>query len=45
MTVTERNGVPLGRLISHEFGLDEAPEAIRFAISNPAQVMKVVIRC
>jgi threonine dehydrogenase-like Zn-dependent dehydrogenase len=34
----------LARLISHEFPLDEAPEAIRFAMSNPAQVMKVVIR-
>jgi threonine dehydrogenase-like Zn-dependent dehydrogenase len=45
VAVTERNGALLGRLISHEFGLDEAPQAIRFAISNPAQVMKVVIRC
>ncbi len=45
VAVTERNGALLSRLISHEFGLAEAPEAIRFAISNPAQVMKVVIRC
>jgi threonine dehydrogenase-like Zn-dependent dehydrogenase len=44
VAVTERNGALLSRLISHEFGLDEAPEAIRFAISNPARVMKVVIR-
>jgi threonine dehydrogenase-like Zn-dependent dehydrogenase len=45
VAVTERNDARLGRLISHEFGLDQAPQAIRFAISNPAQVMKVVIRC
>jgi threonine dehydrogenase-like Zn-dependent dehydrogenase len=45
VAVTERNDALLGRLISHEFGLDQAPDAIRFAISNPAQVMKVVIRC
>jgi threonine dehydrogenase-like Zn-dependent dehydrogenase len=44
VAVTERNGALLGRMISHEFSLDEAPEAIRFAISSPAQVMKVVIR-
>jgi threonine dehydrogenase-like Zn-dependent dehydrogenase len=45
VAVTERNAALLARLISHEFGLSEAPEAIRFAISHPAQVMKVVIRC
>ena len=45
VAVTERNGALVGRLISHEFGLDEAPEAMRFAISNPARVMKVVVRC
>jgi len=44
VAVVERNGDPLRRLISHEFGLGEAPEAIRFAMSNPAEVMKVVIR-
>ena len=45
VAATERNGPLLSRLVSHEFGLGEAPEAIRFAISHPAQVMKVVIRC
>jgi L-gulonate 5-dehydrogenase len=42
--VVERNGDALARLISHEFPLDRAPEALRFAISNPTEVMKVVIR-
>lgn len=45
VAVAERNGELLARMISHEFPLDEAPEAIRFAMSNPAEVMKVVIRC
>ncbi len=40
----ERNGIVLARLISHEFGLADAPEALQFAMSNPNQVMKVVIR-
>lgn len=31
-------------LITHEFGLERAPEAIAFAIENPEQVMKVVVR-
>ena len=45
VAVTERHDAPLSRLISHEFGLGEAPQAISFAISHPAEVMKVVIRC
>ncbi len=45
VAVVERNGAPLARLISHEFDLDQAPQAISFAISHPAEVMKVVIRC
>jgi L-gulonate 5-dehydrogenase len=43
VAVAERNAAALGRLISHEFGLDQAPAAMRFAISHPAEVMKVVI--
>src|SRR5262245_3684007 len=31
-------------LITHEFGLESAPEAMTFAIDNPEQVMKVVVR-
>ncbi|MGO9961751.1 MAG: zinc-dependent alcohol dehydrogenase [Solirubrobacteraceae bacterium] len=42
--VVERNASLLTRLISHEFTLEQAPEALRFAISNPTEVMKVVIR-
>jgi threonine dehydrogenase-like Zn-dependent dehydrogenase len=42
--VVERNAQALTRLISHEFALAQAPEAIRFAMSNPTEVMKVVIR-
>jgi threonine dehydrogenase-like Zn-dependent dehydrogenase len=45
VAVVERNGQLLARLISHEFPLEQAPAAIRFAMSNPAEVMKVVIRC
>ncbi len=41
--VVQRNPGLLGRLISHEFGLDEGPEALRFAMTNPDAVMKVVI--
>ncbi len=44
VAVVERNGDLLARLISHEFDLDQAPQAMRFAMSNPAEVMKVVIR-
>lgn len=41
--VVERNTPLLAPLISHRFALDQAPEAIRFAIENPTDVMKVVI--
>jgi threonine dehydrogenase-like Zn-dependent dehydrogenase len=34
----------VARMVSHEFALEEAPQAIRFAMSNPTKVMKVVIR-
>jgi threonine dehydrogenase-like Zn-dependent dehydrogenase len=42
--VVERNPDALARLVSHEFTLAETPEAMRFAMSNPTEVMKVVIR-
>ncbi len=42
--VVERNAALLAGLISHEFSLGQAPEALRFAIGNPTEVMKVVIR-
>jgi threonine dehydrogenase-like Zn-dependent dehydrogenase len=41
--VVERNGAQLERLISHRFPLARAPEAVRYAIENPTEVMKVVI--
>ena len=44
VAVVERNGDAIARLISHEFVLEQAPEAMRFAMSNPTEVMKVVIR-
>ena len=31
-------------LVTHEFPLDEAPEAIAYAIAHPAEVMKAVVR-
>jgi threonine dehydrogenase-like Zn-dependent dehydrogenase len=43
VAVVERNGKELERLISHRFALDQAPEALRFAMENPTEVMKVVI--
>ncbi len=42
--LVERNAGRLARLVSHEFALTEAPEALRFAMENPREVMKVVIR-
>jgi threonine dehydrogenase-like Zn-dependent dehydrogenase len=43
VAVVERNGDVLERLISHRFALEEAPEALRFAMENPTEVMKVII--
>ncbi|MBV9805070.1 MAG: alcohol dehydrogenase catalytic domain-containing protein [Solirubrobacterales bacterium] len=43
VAVVERNPELLGRLVSHRFGLAQAPEALRFAMENPTEVMKVVI--
>jgi L-gulonate 5-dehydrogenase len=44
VAVVQRNGESIGRLISHQFPLSKAPDALRFAIDNPTEVMKVVIR-
>ena len=44
VAAVERNADTVRRLISHEFELERAPEAIDFAMSNPSEVMKVVIR-
>ena len=42
--LTERNAEQLARLVSHEFPLSEAPQALQFAMETPSEVMKVVIR-
>ena len=44
VAAVERNAPALAQLVSHEFTLERAPEAIDFAITHPAEVMKVVIR-
>jgi len=44
VAAVERNAGIVAKLISHEFPLERAPEGIHFAIENPAEVMKVVIR-
>jgi threonine dehydrogenase-like Zn-dependent dehydrogenase len=43
VAVVERNGEVIRRLVSHEYPLAEAPDALRFAMNNPTEVMKVVI--
>jgi L-gulonate 5-dehydrogenase len=43
VAAVERHGPALARLISHRFPLDEAPDALRFAMEHPSEVMKVVI--
>jgi threonine dehydrogenase-like Zn-dependent dehydrogenase len=40
--VSRRRGA-VEPLISHEFGLEEAPAAIAFAIEHPAEVMKAMV--
>jgi L-gulonate 5-dehydrogenase len=41
--VGRRRGVAAG-LVTHEFTLEQAPEAIAYAMANPAEVMKAVVR-
>lgn len=40
----ESHSEELSKLVSHEFPLDRAPEALTFAMEHPAEVMKVVIK-
>ncbi len=42
--IAEQQADALTRMISHEFPLERFPEAMQFAIDNPTEVMKVVIR-
>jgi L-gulonate 5-dehydrogenase len=44
VAAVERNAAMVARLLSHDFPLDRAPEAIDYAIGHPDEVMKVVIR-
>jgi len=44
VAAVERNAPLLSGLISHEFPLERAPEALEFAIEHPGEVMKVLIR-
>jgi threonine dehydrogenase-like Zn-dependent dehydrogenase len=44
VALVERNGARLAPLVTHEFPLDRAPEALVYAMENPTEVMKVVIR-
>jgi threonine dehydrogenase-like Zn-dependent dehydrogenase len=43
VSFVERHRDPLERLISRRFPLEEAPEAVGYAMKNPSEVMKVVI--
>jgi threonine dehydrogenase-like Zn-dependent dehydrogenase len=43
VAIAERHEDELARLVSHRFGLDRFPEALRFAIDNPTEVLKVMI--
>ena len=43
VAVVERNVEWLGQLVSHRFALERAPDALRFAMDHPTEVMKVVI--
>ena len=44
VSLVERRQDVLAGLVTHEFPLEQAPEAIDYAIHNPAEVMKAVIR-
>jgi threonine dehydrogenase-like Zn-dependent dehydrogenase len=44
VALVERNGARLEGLVTHEFPLDRAPEALVYAMENAGEVMKVVIR-
>jgi threonine dehydrogenase-like Zn-dependent dehydrogenase len=44
VALVERHPEDVLRLVSHEFALEQAHEAMRFAIANPTETMKVMIR-
>ena len=43
VALVARRSSAVEALISHEFALEEAPEAIAFAIAHPAEAMKVLV--
>jgi L-gulonate 5-dehydrogenase len=43
VAIVQRHAESLGRLVSHEFPLRSAGQALTFAMENPQEVMKVVI--
>jgi threonine dehydrogenase-like Zn-dependent dehydrogenase len=44
VALVERRPDDVTRLVSHEFPLEQAHDAMRFAIEHPTEVMKVMIR-
>jgi L-gulonate 5-dehydrogenase len=44
VALTERNAARLAPLVSHEFPLREAPQALHYAMEHPTEVMKVIVR-
>jgi threonine dehydrogenase-like Zn-dependent dehydrogenase len=44
VALVERNSARLEPLVTHQFAFDRAPEALVYAMENPTEVMKVVIR-
>jgi len=44
VSLVARTQSALAGLVTHEFPLDQAPEAIAYAMRHPAEVMKAVIR-
>ena len=44
VAIVGRNSDVVEQLITQQYGLEEAPAAMDFAMRNPAEVMKVVVR-
>jgi threonine dehydrogenase-like Zn-dependent dehydrogenase len=44
VSLVARRRDALAGLVTHEFPLEETPEAIAYAMRHPAEVMKAVIR-
>ena len=44
VSLVARRHDALAGLVTHEFPLEQAPEAIAYAMGHPAEVMKALIR-